>query len=197
MARRCALRCGLRAAVPGRCAVDPLPDRAQRSPSHRYRPRTRQRRDRTRSCRRSARPMRGARPRDSGARRHPARARARPACRLRRRDEIDESPRFARARRPRNRTLPARCRSTACCCAERSSSGSELLPVDTAPASRSVTIDKPRSLVRADGEQRAARVEVLRLGRRLAVLVDDPAFGHLLPLVDARPSACLRRPSTW
>ena len=44
---------------------------------------------------------------------------------------------------------------------------------------------EPRSLVRADREQRAAVVEILGLDRRLPVLVDDPAGGTCSPLLSA------------
>ena len=67
------------------------------------------------------------------------------------------------------RRRPARCRSTACCCAGSCRRDRSCGPVDTAPASRSVDDRQTRALVRADGEQRAARVEILRLGRRRAV----------------------------
>ena len=54
----------------------------------------------------------------------------------------------------------------------------------TAPASRSVIDRQSRALVRADREQRAAVVEILRLDRRASALVDDPALRHLLALVE-------------
>ena len=55
---------------------------------------------------------------------------------------------------------------------------------------------QPRALVRADGEQRAAIVEVLRLGRRPAVPCRRSSLRAPARPCSARPSACLRRPST-